>query len=186
MRTIAEKAYYSGDYVGDGHLRFPRSNKSYLEIGCSEWEKSSMEEKVLDLGYMITHGFDLRGYIANYSAERPQNKSYILSAIVSLIGYLRNSEDLYDFGMTILQLEGRITIQEAAELLCKEIVPRYEERISYFVASTEPQVNQSLKSMPLWNYEALGKLHLSKEEYYAVFKLSTKEYINKYNFNSQN
>ena len=179
MRTIDEKRYYS-DYDDKKELKFPNDPKSYLETSCYEWESSSMEKKLLDLGYLVTHGFDLQSYVAEYVREHPQNEQYVLSAFVKLISYLR-AQDEDDYGMSILYLADKINIQETVELFCKEIVLRYEQRITYPSGIYEPFVEQQLKTMPAWDYQLLAELKLGKEIYYHVFKLPTDEYLRRIN-----
>lgn len=89
MRTIKEQVYYSSGIVGEGDLKFPKQPKSYFETSCSEWEETSMENKLLDLGYLVTHGFDLKKYITDYISDHRQNESYVLSAFIDLISHLR-------------------------------------------------------------------------------------------------
>lgn len=179
MRTIREKIYYS-DYDDSKKLKFPNTSKAYLETSCSEWECSSVEEKLLDLGYLVTHGFDLQTYVAEYVAERTQNEQFVISAFVKLISYLR-AQDEDDYGMLILYNDDKISTQEAVELFCKEIVLRYEERVTYPSGIYEPLLEQQLKTMPAWDYKLLAELKLGKEAYYNVFKLPTDEYLRRIN-----
>lgn len=175
MRTIEEKIYYS-DYDDSKKLRFPKDFKSYLETSCYEWENYSIEDKLLDLGYLVTHGFDLQGYAAEYVADRSQNKQYVLGAFVKLISYLRAQEE-DDYGMLILYNEDKISIPESVELFCKEIILRYEQRITYPSGNYEPLLEQQLKALPAWDYQLLAELKLDKDAYYNVFKLPTDEYL---------
>lgn len=181
MRTIKEQLYYSSNVIGDGSLKFPEHPKSYFETSCSEWEETSMENKLLDLGYLVTHGFDLERYITDYISDRPQNESYILSAFIELISYLRTQGKDDDFGMLILKKDDKITIAEIVSLLCEEIKARYEQRITYPQGSYQPLLEQQLKVMPVWDYQLLSELKLSKEQYYNVFKMSTEEYLRRIN-----
>ncbi|MBO4250798.1 MAG: hypothetical protein J5884_06025 [Paludibacteraceae bacterium] len=181
MRTIREQVYYSNNTVGEGNLKFPQHPKSYFETSCSEWEDTSMENKLLDLGYLVTHGFDLAKYITNYISDCPQNESYILSAFIELISYLRKQGEDDDYGMLILKTNDKITIDEAVSLFCAEIKSRYEQRITYSQNAYQPLLEQQLKTMPAWDYQLLAELKLSKEQYYNIFKLSTEEYLRRIN-----
>ncbi len=181
MRTIKEQVYYSSNTIGDGHLIFPQDPKSYFETSCSEWEDTSMENKLLDMGYLITHGFDLEKYIADYISDHPQNESCISSALIELISYLRTQGEDDDYGMLILKQEDKITIDEAAFLLCEEIKSRYEQRITYSQSSFQPLLEQQLKTMPAWDYQLLAELKLTKEQYYNIFKMPTEEYLRRIN-----
>lgn len=181
MRTIREQLYYSSNVVGEGHLKFPKQPKSYFETSCSEWESTSMEDKLLDLGYLVTHGFDLAKYITDYISDRPQNESYTLSAFIELISYLRTQGDDQDYGMLILKLSDKITIAEALPLFCEEIKPRYEQRNTFSKETYEPLLEQQLKTMPAWDYHLLAELKLTKKQYYNIFKMSTEEYLRRIN-----
>ena len=181
MRTIKEQVYYSGNIVEKSNLKFPKQPKSYFETSCSEWEDTSMENKLLDLGYLVTHGFDLEKYIADYILDRPQNESYILSAFIELISYLRTQGEDDDYGMLILKTNDMITIAEAVPLLCEEIKFRYEQRVTYTQGSYLPLLEQKLKAIPAWDYQLLAELKLTKEQYYNVFKMSTEEYLRRIN-----
>ncbi|MBO4232210.1 MAG: hypothetical protein J5862_03110 [Bacteroidales bacterium] len=179
MRETSELNYYR-DYIGD-KFRFPRSSKSYFETSCSEWKQSSLESKVLDLGYLVTHGFNLRKYVREYVADRPNNKMYVLSAFMKLIGYLRDPNDEYDLGLWSLRTNDKISIREAVDLFCKEVALRYEDyRMSSKNNTMLPYILvQQLKEMPLWDYEALAALKLPQKQYYEIFKLPTDEYLKK-------
>lgn len=181
MRTIKEQVYYSSNTIGEGDLKFPKQPKSYFETSCIEWEDTSMENKLLDLGYLVTHGFNLEKYITGYLSDRPQNESYLLSALIELISYLRTHGEDDDFGMMILKQEDKITINEAVFLLCEEIKSRYEQRITYSQSSYQPLLEQQLKDMPTWDYQLLAELKLTKEQYYNIFKMSTEEYLRRIN-----
>lgn len=181
MRTIREQVYYSSNVVGEGDLQFPEQPKSYFETSCSEWEETSMENKLLDLGYLVTHGFDLGKFITDYGSDRPQNESYILSAFIELISYLRTQGEDKDYGMMILKINDKITIAKAVSLFCEEIKSRYEQRITYSQGLYQPLLEQQLKTMPAWDYQLLAELKLTKEQYYNVFKMSTEEYLHRIN-----
>lgn len=60
MRTIKEHIYYPNYQNGGKELQFPNDPKSYLETSCDEWESTTIEDKLLDLGYLVSHGFDLQ------------------------------------------------------------------------------------------------------------------------------
>ena len=177
MRTIQEQMYYSEHVVGEGELHFPHSSKAYLEIACMEWEQMPDENKVLDLGYLVTHGFDLRKYVAEYLADRPQNKQYILKAFVHHISYLRDPEEHEDYGMLIVSLKDKISVSEAVDLFCKEVTLRYEQHYECEPGSLERRLVQQLKNLPKWDYKALADMKLAKKQYYALFKLPTDEYL---------
>ena len=179
MRTISERMYYSDHVVGEGKLQFPHSSKAYLEIACDEWEKMPDENKVLDLGYLVMHGFDLRKYVADYLADRPQNEQYVLKAFIHHVSYLRDPEDHEDYGMVILSLKDKISVSEAVDLFCKEVALRYEQHYEVEVGSLERRMVQQLKNMPKWDYKALADMKLAKKQYYAIFKLPTDEYLEK-------
>ena len=180
MRTVLEKIYYPNYQNGGRELRFPHSSKSYLETSCSEWESTSMEVKLLDLGYLVTHVFDLQNYVTKYIAERPQSELYVHSAIVELISYLRAKED-GDYGMLILRRDEKITISEAVDLLCKEVSLRYEQHYVNSNNSLGLSIEQQLKNLPEWDYSLLAELKLTKEADYNVYKMPTDEYQRRIN-----
>lgn len=177
MRTIKEQVYYSGNIVEKSNLKFPKQPKSYFETSCSEWEDTSMENKLLDLGYLVTHSFDLEQYITDYISEHQQSTLYILNAFIELISYLRTQGKDDDYGMLVLKQDDKLSIADAISLFLEEIKSRYEQRITY------PQglLEQQLKTMPAWDYQLLAELKLTKEQYYNVFKMSTEEYLRRIN-----
>ena len=171
--------YHSGAYIGDGHLKFPQPDKAYLETSCQEWDQYPEEKKVLDLGYLITHGFDLQQYVKKYLAARPNNKVYVLNAFVEHISFLRDSEN-GDAGILQLAFENKITISQAVELFCEEVTLRYEQRDHYANQSLAKQIIQQLKILPPRDYPFLRELKLSKKAYEDICKLSTFEYMQRY------
>lgn len=179
MRTIKEHIYYPNYQNGGKELQFPDDPKSYLEASCSEWESTPIEDKLLDLGYLVTHSFDLQKYVAEYVAEHQENEQYVLSAFIKLISYLRAQDD-EDYGMLVLYNEEAISIPEAVNLFCKEIALRYEQHY-YSTGSLQPSIEQQLKNLPAWDYSALAELKLTKEVYFNVFKMPTDEYIRRMN-----
>jgi len=180
MRTVLEKIYYPNYQNGSRELKFPHSPKSYLESSCLEWDSTTIEEKLLDLGYLVTHGFDLQNYVAGYIAERPQNELYVLSALVQLISYLRAGEN-GDYGILLLQRDDEISIPEAVDLLCKEVNLRYKQHYVNSNSSLIPSIEQQLNNLPEWDYSLLAELKMTKEVYYNVFKMPTDEYQRRIN-----
>ena len=180
MRTVLEKIYYPNYQNGGRELQLPNDPKSYFESSCYEWESATIEEKLLDLGYLVTHGFDLQNYVEEYIAEHRQNELYVLSALVQLISYLRAGEN-GDYGILLLQRDDEISISEAVDLLCKEVKLRYEQRYVNSNGSFMPSVEQQLKNLPEWDYSLLAELKMTKEVYYNVFKMPTDEYQRRIN-----
>lgn len=180
MRTIKEHIYYPNYQKGDRELQFPYDPKSYLENSCDEWESITMEDKLLDLGYLVTHGFNLKNYVSEYVADRPQNKQYVLSAFVKLISYLRAPKG-EDYGMLVLYSDDKISLSEAVDLFCKEIALRYEQHYVNTNSSLQPSIEQHLKFLPEWDYSLLAELKQTKEVYYNVFKMPTDEYQRRIN-----
>lgn len=180
MRTVLEEIYYPNYHNGGRELALPNDPKSYFESSCSEWESTTIEEKQLDLGYLVTHGFDLQNYVMKYISERPESEQYVLSAFVQLISSLRDKEG-EDYGMLVLYNEDKISILEAVELFCKEITLRYEQHYVNSDGSLQPSIEQQLKTLPEWDYSLLAELKMKKEVYYNVFKMPTDEYQRRIN-----
>ena len=181
MRTMYERSYLADFPKKDCKLTFPKHPKSYLQIACYEWQQSSMEEKVLDLWYLVTNGFNLKKYVAAYAADRPDCMDYIMLAFIELICYLRSPEKQNDPGICLLHVDDKISLAEAVSLFCKEVKLRYEQYYDYEPRRMEKLVLQRLKVLPPWDYDAIAKLNLSKEEQYELYKLPTDEYLKRIN-----
>jgi len=161
-----------------GELWFPKPEKTYLQIACYEWENEKEEVKLGDLGYLVTHGFDLPKFIRTYKKERPREKCYIENAILEHLGYLRlGVETMEPYLFRLLQMR-KVTFPQLVKLLVTELTLRYEERYEHLYAGLSDTRVARMKPMPLWDFEAQASKHQwTKEEMISILKLPTDEYL---------
>lgn len=64
--------YYEGRYWRFGELGFPHSERTYFDHIATEYSYNSKEQKLLDIGYLLWHGYDVRAQIhRTYSDAHP-------------------------------------------------------------------------------------------------------------------
>lgn len=54
------KNYYEDRYGMYGEIDLPMSHRTYFDAFCYEYSQYPIDQKLLDLGYVITHGFDIK------------------------------------------------------------------------------------------------------------------------------
>ena len=159
-----------------GKLWFPKHEKTYLQTACYEWEHEKEDVKLGDLGYLVTHGFDLVKFIRGYVKERPNEKTYVLDAILVHLGYLRWGEEVLEPFLYRLYTSHRITFLQLVRLLVAELTLRYEERYNDY--PRQPEKVACMKPMPIWDFfTEAEKHHWTKEQMLEYIKLPTDEYL---------
>ena len=174
METYEKKYYADPD-----KLFFPHTDKTYLESSCHEWESVPMEEKLSDLGYLVTHGFQLKNYVHQYLHNHSESELYIESAFEQYISYMRSNGDEVDESIIALKLNDAVSLDELIDLFCQEVALRYDCKVDLkqdLYGKYKKVYCQYLKPFPAWDYEAIALLHLSKEEYLRLFKCPTDIY----------
>lgn len=81
-----------GDYKD---IDLPRTYRTYFDAYCSEYSAYPIEKKILDLGYVVTHGFDIRNAINNILKNNPHvGEAAINRALSDLWAAVCHNENL--------------------------------------------------------------------------------------------
>lgn len=87
--------FYTKRYGDYNHIDLPRTYRTYFDAYCTEYSEYPIEEKILDLGYVITHGFDIKKAIRNILKNNPQvGETAINTALSNLWAAVCHNEGL--------------------------------------------------------------------------------------------
>ena len=85
---------YSNTYRTYGELGFPRSVRTYFDHLCHEFSRTEIREKLLHIGYLLWHGYDMRSAIHNTYKEHDSVKEEdVKHTIIILLDALLKGED---------------------------------------------------------------------------------------------
>jgi hypothetical protein len=114
-----KRAYFDADET----LVLPRHSRYYYDWMCSQYNSYPMENKLKDLGFLVTNGFNLKRSIRDYKKEREE---YITSAIpqtfIFYIIYMRFSE-YHHFTELVLR---KLSESKLISLFIDEVTMRYD------------------------------------------------------------
>ena len=115
-----KKTYYDSDK----QLVLPRHSRTYYDCYGHEAKVLSIEGRIRDLGFLVTHGFDLHASVREYKKDRPESiTSCISQAFEFYIVYMRYGERLHFINSFLKKLSETEIIQ----LFIDEIKLRYND-----------------------------------------------------------
>lgn len=118
--TRVKRKYY--DF--EEKLALPQHSRYYYDWLCSRYKSMPMEEKLADLGFLVTKGFDLQQSIRDYKVDREENiTEAIPHTFIRYIIYMRFGKFLH----IIEQVLKIMTEEELISLFLNEVKLRYEE-----------------------------------------------------------
>lgn len=79
------RTLYKAKYFMFGDLDLPRHIKAYIDSYSHEYQRLSDEERLLDLGFMLLRGYNIKKAIRNWLKNHPEISE---DAIVSNIGWI--------------------------------------------------------------------------------------------------
>lgn len=126
-RKICERAFYpwSKDIV-----MLPHRIRAYIDTTSDEFKRLTIEDKLCDLGFAVTRGFNLYAEIRrdiSVHAKDAQYRSYednVKESLFSYIDYLRETENLLT---EILLGQKNVNLIRLVNLVVEEILLRYRE-----------------------------------------------------------
>ena len=87
--------YYKRLYGDFYEIDLPRTYRTYFDAFCSEYSAYPMKEKILDLGYVITHGFDIKKAIKSIFKNNPHvGETAIIRALSDIWGAVCHNEGI--------------------------------------------------------------------------------------------
>ncbi len=111
-------------YGFEGKLDLPHHSRYYYDWLSSRSKSLAMEEKLADLGFLVTKGFDLQQSVRNYKLDREENiTEAIPQTFRQYIIYMRFGEYLH-FIEFVLQ---EMTEEDLIALFIDEVKLRYDE-----------------------------------------------------------
>lgn len=85
---------FYGDY---SETNLPKTYRVYFDPYCEEYKHYPVENKLLDLAYVITHGFDIKKAIKNILDSHPHvSQRHIQRAVWQLISAVNHSGTVWD------------------------------------------------------------------------------------------
>jgi len=177
LKTDWDHCYYANFKE---ELWFPHQEKAYLQTACCEWESLPEEIKLAEMAYMVTHGFDLAKEIRQYMKDRPRDKPYIESAILTHIGYLRYGQEVQDYYLMRALKMRKVTFPQLVRILIAELASRYEEKYEqqYIMGQITSQRVAGIRSMPFWNFpEQMDAHQWTLDQAIEILKLTTEQYL---------
>jgi hypothetical protein len=114
-----KRAYYDVEET----LVLPRHTRYYYDYLCSQYNCYPMEAKLRDLGFLVTHGFDLKRSIRDYKKEREEYITYaITQTFIFYIIYMRFSE-YHHFTELVLR---KLSESKLISLFIDEVTLRFD------------------------------------------------------------
>ena len=78
--------YYTNIYGDFNEIDLPETHRAYFDASCHEYSQCPTEKKLLDLAYVITHGFDVKSAVKDIlSTHSHVSESAIHHAILDLL-----------------------------------------------------------------------------------------------------
>lgn len=94
--------YYRKRYGDYGDIDLPKNYRVYFDSLCDEYTHYSTENKLLDLAYVITHGFDVKKAISSILASHSYiSRRDIQWAIWSLTAAVNHVDSIEDRGNSL-------------------------------------------------------------------------------------
>lgn len=94
--------YYLNRYGDYNDIDLPKNYRVYFDPSCDEYKNYSMRNKLLDLAYVITHGFDIKKALMSILDTHPHvNKRDIQRAVWSLTAVTNHIEYIDDRGNSL-------------------------------------------------------------------------------------
>ena len=115
-----KKKYY--DF--EEKLALPHHSRYYYDWLSSRSKSISMEEKLVDLGFLVTEGFDLQQNVRDYKVDRDENiTEAIPQTFRQYIIYMRFGKYLHFIDLVLRDM----TEEELIDLFIDEVKLRYDE-----------------------------------------------------------
>ena len=94
--------YYRDRYGDYGDIHLPKTYRVYFDSLCDEYKRYSKENKLLDLAYVITHGFDVKEAVKSILVSHPHVSTHdIQRAIWSLTAAVNHVDSIGDRGNSL-------------------------------------------------------------------------------------
>lgn len=197
-QKIYKKAFYP---YGNDIITLPYRMRAYIDSNSDEFKRITMEEKLCNLGFAVTRGFNLYAEIKKDISEHIKNTQYwnyednTKKSLFSYIDYLRETENLLT--ETLLGQKD-VDLIQLVNLLIEEILLRYNEcpdmnskeytinfisiPIDYTAVINRYNIKYSDDKLSCYNYlltsqESISKASISKD--YILYLNRWKELLPK-------
>ncbi len=143
---------YQGIYGKSDKLHLPRSPRTYFDSLCSEYCRYPIEQKLVDIGYLTTHGYDIRKDIYHSFRDYPHvHEDDVHRAVLSLEA-AACGVDPYDSGI----MDRENDIDTDINIMLEEIMARYRYPVSRSGYSDSHYMAESLSEMHCIELDALN------------------------------
>jgi len=165
-----------------GELKFPYAERVYFDYICDEFKTNTIQNKLLDIGYMIFHNFDVRSMIHHtYSdAHISVTEDNVRYTICILLGELLHTDPI------ILKLRyEQLSTNRLIDVFFSYLIRYYhmESNGKHFIKAPENMTEEDIKLLNPWK-EVVEK-YVGSEFLYSdtpnIVIESDKEIINDFN-----
>ena len=97
-----DMSYYSKCYGSYEDIDLPRTHRTYFDALCSEYSLYPIKDKLLDIAYVVTHGFDIKESVRKImSTHSHVSESNIHRAILDLQAAACHTDSVDDRGNSL-------------------------------------------------------------------------------------
>lgn len=170
--------YYLNQYGGYADINLPKSYRVYFDPYCDEYKQYPIEKKLLDLAYVIIHGFDVKKTIKNIlDTHAHVSKRDIQRAVWSLTAAANHVKSIPD---------RENTLENDVDILIEDLLRCYrlplDNSISHFLEEDFRMVSaQTVYRSNGWELasENINQYQMYKEDDF-VFYPGDAELLQKY------
>lgn len=146
------KEDYYNIYGRDGDLNLPRTYRTYFDSLCHEYSCYPVKQKMLDLGYVISHGFDIKSVILNIPEEYEHVSVDDVQTGVNAIRAAACHVNLYKSGL----YDTGNSLEADIDLMIEEVMREYRLPLDgsnkHYMADNPHKIERyELHSMNGWN-----------------------------------
>lgn len=131
-----------------GELEFPYAERVYFDYIGTEFQYNSIQQKLLDIGYMLWHGYDVRAMIHHtYNAHQSVTEDNVSYTICILLGNLLQTEPI----KLSLKYEN-LSTDKLIDVFFSYLISYYHMNANgnHFIKSTQDLTEAELKSLNPW------------------------------------
>lgn len=164
-----------------GELDFPYADRVYFDYIGTEFQYNSIQQKLLDIGYMLWHGYDVKAMIhRTYNAHQSVTEDNVRYTICILLGNLLQTEPI----KLSLKYEN-LSTNRLIDVFFSYLISYYHMKPTgdHFLKSPQDLTESELKSLNPW-LDVVEKYEGSKFLYSKANNLvcdSDKEIIEEFN-----
>lgn len=166
--VIYKRPLHKEKYFTYGSLDFPNHIKAYIDSFSSEYQDLSDEERLLDLGFMLLRGYDIKKSIRNWLKNHPEISE---ESIVKNIGWLLIK--FHDVDETnILEKMVSMNLSQMIDYFKPILLNCYREdnNSQMFDDNDDANITRRIHGIVAGHY--IGEIHPNKKWQWTEYKLN--------------